>query len=762
MRAARRVVLLVALLATVVTSANGAGYTPVPLIEVGKPELLDIAYSPDGSVLATLTTDWIELLDAGTFDPVARYDLAHRANSESAIEFSLDGTEIAVHGMRKPCAFYDAATGELRDAVPVTPYTYAISRDFQRVAYSEGDVVVVWDRATQTVIAELTGDPQPGLLAVNTPDGTIGTSVLGVRHLAFHPDGLRLLVASTRETVALWDTSSGELLRHYPFRRTWISAMAVRPDGRAFAVRTYAERRFIWRFDDGQPWEIPALPQMGLVHYDAEGSHLWTSGSEGLLHRVNSEDGAEVAGWTHGEPDEHAPYTQGVSVALPRGLVASHMVDRGGSRIGIWSIATMRLERVIDHGWGAGIRTGTAAYLPRHDQVVTVGSIARRWDVSEPDAFTAWEFRARTYNTVVSSDESIAATVVWPTAIRVFQPTTGQNLGRIPVSSSAGMAVSATGRFIATLGITTGVWSVGGLQRIATLDPPNGDLRATKSAFTPDERRLVVRNASRSGEDGSLQVWDIEDSALLMTVRGGGPFAATERGIIHVARQEGSWKDAAFEVRRVGDPAPISVIDPMRAPFRGSVYGNTDIDPSGKYVTVRDENPATHEPTVRFHSAATGALLGTRPYALNMQFTGGGDYLFAKGPNGGRALYRTEEFLNIPSDEVTPRNRLLAQWGDVKRTQLLPNYPNPFNPETWIPFDLAQAGPVEVTVYDDLGRVVRRVDLGQLAAGAYRTRERAAYWDGRNNAGEPVAGGAYYIEFSAGAVRQTRRGSLSK
>jgi len=61
-----------------------------------------------------------------------------------------------------------------------------------------------------------------------------------------------------------------------------------------------------------------------------------------------------------------------------------------------------------------------------------------------------------------------------------------------------------------------------------------------------------------------------------------------------------------------------------------------------------------------------------------------------------------------------------------------------------------------------VGRAVRRIDLGHMTAGTHRTRDRAAYWDGRNDAGEPVASGAYFVEFSAGALRQTRRASLAK
>ncbi|MBT5712178.1 T9SS type A sorting domain-containing protein, partial [Candidatus Poribacteria bacterium] len=87
----------------------------------------------------------------------------------------------------------------------------------------------------------------------------------------------------------------------------------------------------------------------------------------------------------------------------------------------------------------------------------------------------------------------------------------------------------------------------------------------------------------------------------------------------------------------------------------------------------------------------------------------------------------------------------------------LANYPNPFNPETWIPFDLSEAAEVTVSVYDPRGVVVRRLDLGRLAPGAYRRRSAAAYWDGRNDFGERVSSGMYMYELRAGASRQMRR-----
>ena len=90
-------------------------------------------------------------------------------------------------------------------------------------------------------------------------------------------------------------------------------------------------------------------------------------------------------------------------------------------------------------------------------------------------------------------------------------------------------------------------------------------------------------------------------------------------------------------------------------------------------------------------------------------------------------------------------------------TRLLPNYPNPFNPETWIPYRLADDAFVTLTIYDGAGQVVRRIDVGHQTAAAYESRSKAIYWDGRNEIGEPVASGVYFYHLSAGAYSATRK-----
>ena len=96
-------------------------------------------------------------------------------------------------------------------------------------------------------------------------------------------------------------------------------------------------------------------------------------------------------------------------------------------------------------------------------------------------------------------------------------------------------------------------------------------------------------------------------------------------------------------------------------------------------------------------------------------------------------------------------------WGRIRGNALLPNFPNPFNPETWITYQLAEAADVRIRIYDVAGHLVRELDLGTKLAGSYLSRESAAYWDGRNDIGGAVSSGVYFYTLEAGDYRRTRR-----
>ena len=95
--------------------------------------------------------------------------------------------------------------------------------------------------------------------------------------------------------------------------------------------------------------------------------------------------------------------------------------------------------------------------------------------------------------------------------------------------------------------------------------------------------------------------------------------------------------------------------------------------------------------------------------------------------------------------------------GKPKLTQLLQNFPNPFNPETWIPYQLEKSAEATLQIYDTSGDIVRTLDLGFKGQGFYMTRSTAAYWDGRNNMGEQVASGVYFYSLHTSDLSATRK-----
>lgn len=101
--------------------------------------------------------------------------------------------------------------------------------------------------------------------------------------------------------------------------------------------------------------------------------------------------------------------------------------------------------------------------------------------------------------------------------------------------------------------------------------------------------------------------------------------------------------------------------------------------------------------------------------------------------------------------------QLLTPVGGPLRTELYANYPNPFNPETWIPYQLAVDTEITIRIYNTEGKIVRTLFSGHQTSGYYLNRSRAAYWDGRNQLGERVASGVYIYELTTPTFKQTKR-----
>ena len=127
--------------------------------------------------------------------------------------------------------------------------------------------------------------------------------------------------------------------------------------------------------------------------------------------------------------------------------------------------------------------------------------------------------------------------------------------------------------------------------------------------------------------------------------------------------------------------------------------------------------------------------------------------VFDKAGNTLRADFT--EIVRFEVEEGAPAAPIIASLPD--NTQLHPNFPNPFNPETWIPYQLANSSDVQITIYDTRGMLVRTLALGHQAAGYYTNRSRAAHWDGRNGLGERVASGVFFYKLQTDETSLMRK-----
>jgi len=290
-------------------------------------------------------------------------------------------------------------------------------------------------------------------------------------------------------------------------------------------------------------------------------------------------------------------------------------------------------------------------------------------------------------------------------------------------------------------------------------DPPLGPVFSNGEVFPHDNGPLAMGehggalymnwhcHVARSFDDG-VSWEDLPSGPCLRGADfhtfGGQLYIADEDGVYRWNELAREWIDASegLPLYREGEPDERS--------FYGTRFASL-----GKSLYVGNQ---VHGGVHRLYASSDTWVSAGLEEMLVWGLTAYEDGLLAA---TGEGLFRASVDQNVA---VEPRGKGATAWADIKlaalipeQSALLPNYPNPFNPETWIPFDLAEPASVSIRIYDARGRVVRALSLGRLAPGRYRARHRAAHWDGRNATGSPVASGVYVVELVAGSYTERRR-----
>ena len=295
---------------------------------------------------------------------------------------------------------------------------------------------------------------------------------------------------------------------------------------------------------------------------------------------------------------------------------------------------------------------------------------------------------------------------------------------------------------------TVRLWDVASATEIATLTGHTDGVHSV--SFSPDGATLASGSSDRT-----VRLWDVAsatETTILRHTRNVSSVSFSPNGLILASgSSDGTvllWDLAPAKPPRlaadVNSDGQVNIQDLVAVAAAFGETGETSADVNGDgQVNIQD-------------LVAVAAAFGeaaNAPSAIDLSAETVQQWLSAANQLGitDATSQRGIRFLEQLLLTLTP-----------KETMLLANYPNPFNPETWIPYQLANPADVTLRIYAVDGTLVRTLSLGHKAIGTYQTRSRAAYWDGKNAHGESVASGVYFYTLTAGNFNATRKMIIQK
>ena len=301
----------------------------------------------------------------------------------------------------------------------------------------------------------------------------------------------------------------------------------------------------------------------------------------------------------------------------------------------------------------------------------------------------------------------------------------------------------------------------------------------SETVFDPDSRG-TVHSANLNGDPDAKQLASIQAAPIGIAVDAARSklYWTNSRGRIQSANLDGSKIQNVVD--GLGSPGDMVISNSLKAPA-GTTTAPKTTTAANKYDVNGDGTVDSKDSDALTVALAAGVT--DAKYDVNGDGKVDIHDLVAVSANrsagaaGAPALIGNIKLSAIQIDRLQEQIELLIATGDrspaamktliylqqlialarPEQTQLFANYPNPFNPETWMPYELATDTNVKITIYNPQGVVIRTLVLGHQSAGYYTDRERAAYWDGRNALGEQVASGIYFYQFETDDMSLMRK-----
>ena len=634
----------------------------------------------------------------------------------------------------------------------------SFSPDGTLLASGSGTAVRLWNVATHTNIA------------------TLGDHTDDVTSVAFSDDGTLLASGAADNTVKLWDVETHTNIATLEDHTDDVTSVAFSDDGALLASGAW----------DGivKVWNTTTKENIAtLGGHDAATLGGWFGGwfapvsfsPDGTLLAFGG--GGNINMW-----DVAAKENIATIEAHPEGVVSVDFSSDGtilasgsGQEIKLWDVETREniatnLQGAEDNFFSVSFSpVGMMLAYPLYNSVVL-------WDV-ETDALIAvlrghtdfvWSVSFLPGGTTLASGASDGTVKLWDVAeARQLTSVIPTVTPTVSISPSSMQSPAIGEQFTLSLNIANGV-NVAGYQATVSFDytalryveSTNGDYLPADAFF-----------------GGPIIDWDYSRANLTLA-------ANTLAG---VGNGDGTLATLTFKVVSFKAStltlSQVYLADPHGNRWKAITESGEVAEPSEPVEKIFGD--INHDSMVNIQDLAiVGSRFGQRgPNGADVN--GDGlvdivDLVLVAGAFGGEAAAPSVQLQDIEMLTATEVQQWLSQAQQLaladpaylrgiivleqlfaalipKETALLANYPNPFNPETWIPYQLAKPANVTLTIYAADGQIVRRLALGHQPAGWYQTRSRAVYWDGRNEFGEPMTSGIYFYALTAGEFIATRK-----